>query len=366
MLSYQEIAQLDLINSPVFVLEVTKEGDPIYVAVNQFALEMSKRPLWHFLGRNALEVYKGSFGKSAYQRHRQIIKARKALEYELTLPFGDDYRQVCATLRPVLDEEGKVKLIYGSSYDITAERNAAELRASLDTLNLEVEQFVSMAAHDLRTPMRNVSHLADMLREGFADRGDGNLELIDLLEDVANKAMGLITDVLAHANATNAKENIQTFHFGDLCQEICDVLDPMSAGQYQFTHGMITADHAALQIALRNIIENAIKNQTASQLKLDITLSQNAGGMLQVRLRDNGNGFSDAALRFLDDGSLRVDSGYGLLGVRRMIVARGGTIGAYNDPTDGGGIVEFTLPGQLILQKAIPEDTEQGQVNFAT
>lgn len=358
MLSYQEVAQLDLIQSPVFVLEVTPEGDPVYAAFNSFALDAVKRPLWHFLGRNALEVYKGSFGKTAYNRHRQVIEDRAPLEYELTLPLGGEARHVRTTLTPVLNEDGAVRLIYGSTFDITAERRAEELQASLNTLNFEVEQFVSMAAHDLRTPMRNVSHLADMLREGFEDRGDGKLELIDLLEDVAGKAMGLITDVLAHANATQTQAQVKTFQFADLCQEICDVLDPTGLGQYRFSSAELTTDRAALQIALRNIIENAIKNQTADQLLLDITIAQPATNILQIRLCDNGAGFSDAALEFLDDGGLRVDSGYGLLGVRRLITARGGKIGAHNDPLTGGGVVEFSLPGTLNLQQSHPKVAE--------
>jgi signal transduction histidine kinase len=349
MLSYQEVAQLDLIESPVFVLEITAEGDPVYAAMNRFALETSKRPLWHFLGRNALEVYKGAFGKSAYDRHHQVMREREMISYDIGLPLGGEHRLVRTTLSPVLNKDGDVALIYGTSFDITAERTAAQLQASLETLTLEVEQFVSMAAHDLRTPMRNVSVLADMLRDGFEDRGDGKLELINMLEDVAGKAMGLITDVLAHANATNTDAKVRSFEFGDLCQEICDVLDPMGHGTYRFSRTALTADHAALQIALRNVIENAIKNQTSDTLELDITLTQHSDTQLHVRLHDNGDGFSDAALAFLDSGTLRVDSGYGLLGVRRLIMARGGMITAFNDPSKGGGVVEFTLPGTLDL-----------------
>lgn len=236
------------------------------------------------------------------------------------------------TLTPVTDDTGPVKLIYGSIFDISAEHRAAELEVSLQTLNSEVEQFVSMAAHDLRAPMRNVSLLAEMLRDGFVDDGDGKIELLNMLEDVARKAMGLISDVLSHANATGTKESKKTFAFHDLCLEICDILDPHATGIYTFTPTQVHTDKAVLQIALRNVVENAIKNCEGAHLHLDINITQHTKKLLQVQLHNNGSGFSAPALRFFDDGRFRVDSGYGLLGIKRLLTARGGTICAPNDP----------------------------------
>ncbi len=69
----------------------------------------------------------------------------------------------------------------------------------------EMEQYIAMAAHDLRTPMINVRLIAEFLKEGFKYLGDGKLQMIEDLAKISDKATSLISDVLAHAQATNRR-----------------------------------------------------------------------------------------------------------------------------------------------------------------
>lgn len=339
-----DFRQLDHVASPIFVIEASPTSEPIYVFLNLCGRTLADRPLSDFVGRTALDIYPAAFGRSAYERHCAVIASRTAMIYEIELPLGGQNRTIRTTLTPELDNAGNVRLIYGNSIDVSVEREALEAQVSFDTVTSEMEQFIAMAAHDLRAPMRNVSLLAEMLRDDFVDHGDGKLEVIDMLEDVAAKSMSLITDVLAHARATAPKNPQTTFDFSVLCREICDVLDPQEHHVFNVNPVRITVDRTALQIALRNIIDNAIKHSQRSLLELDINVTGDDNGMLEVTLHDNGAGFDNSALVFLNGGTFRMDSGYGLLGVRRMINARGGRITARNGQR-GGGIVQFTLPG---------------------
>lgn len=339
--------QLDHVASPIFVIEVSSTSEPVYVFLNLYGRTLANRPLSDFVGRTALEIYPVAFGRSAYERHCAVIVSGTPVTYEIELPVGGQNRALRTTLTPELDTEGKVCLIYGSSIDVSVERDALEAQVSFDTVTSEMEQFIAMAAHDLRAPMRNVTLLAEMLRDDFVDHGDGKLQVIDMLEDVAAKSMALITDVLAHARATAPKNPQTTFDFSVLCREICDVLDPQEMHVFTVSPTPITADRTALQIALRNIIDNAIKHGQRPHLEMDISVTGDDTGMLEITLHDNGTGFDNSALVFLNGGTFRMDSGYGLLGVRRMINARGGRITARNGKR-GGGVVQFTLPGFAI------------------
>ena len=340
--------QLDLIASPIFVLEVDEEGVPRYVAFNAYAREKSGKPLSHYLGRSAREVYPQAYGRTAYARHCEVARSGKQMVYELDLPLDGVTHSIRTTLVPYCDPETGQQLLYGSSEDMSVEQATRERQVSFDTLTQEMEQFVALAAHDLRTPMRNMALLADMLKEDFVDHGDGKAELLDMMQHVAKKSMVLISDVLSHARTTEMTAARTNFDLSHLCRDICDVLDPHEKHQFSCTAAQVSTDRTAMQIALRNIIDNAIKFGGKVPLKIDIRVQRGAEDMLDVVISDDGGGFSDAAIKFLSGGAFRASSGYGLLGVRRMVEARGGTITASNASENNGAVIRFCLPGEWL------------------
>ncbi|MGB3244472.1 MAG: PAS domain-containing sensor histidine kinase [Sulfitobacter sp.] len=349
---------LDFVASPVFVLEPDAQGCPRYVAFNATARAISKRPLADYLGRTALEVYPGGLGRTAFERHKEVARTGQAITYEIDLPIGGTTRAVRTTLMPQKRPDGLCRL-FGTSADLTEERKSLVAQVSIKTIATEMEQFVSMAAHDLRAPMRNIALIADMLRDGFVDQGDGKLELIDMLEEVADKSKSLIADVLSHANAIDTTQTTKVFNFAALCRDLCDVLDPHGQHHFTYTAVELKADRTAFQIAVRNLIDNALKHGNRDGMHIDITVQRGKSGMLDVILTDDGKGFSDAALAFLNGGAFRVDSGYGLLGVRRMIAARGGTMSAGNAAKGQGAVIRFSMPGAWVtpthsLGEALP------------
>ena len=343
-----EFDQLDFIASPIFVLEVDDDGVPRYVAFNANAREKTGKSLSHFIGRPATEVFPQAYGRTAYARHCEVARTGKTLVYELDLPLAVGVRSIRTTLVPYCDPETGHQLLYGSSVDVTLEQANREKQVNFDTLTKEMEQFVALAAHDLRAPMRNMATLASLLKEDFVDHGDGKAELLDMMEDVAKKSMALISDVLSHARTTEIEKQRSKFSLSDLCQDISDVLDPHEEHQFSCTMAEVSTDRTTMQIALRNIIDNAIKFGGKTSLKIDIRVQRGSKGMLDVVISDDGGGFSEAAIKFLNGGAFRVDSGYGLLGVRRMVEARGGTITASNGSEKTGAVIRFCLPGEWL------------------
>ncbi|WP_170311787.1 PAS domain-containing sensor histidine kinase [Sulfitobacter sabulilitoris] len=340
---------LNHVAAPVFVLDVTADGTPVYSVFNDYAMKTAAMTAETILGRTAKEIYGGRFGEMAYQRHLEVIASGKTSTYELELPLRGIPCWVRTTLKPVTDAQGRVVQLIGTSIDITAEQQAREMQASFRTITGEMEQFVSLAAHDLRAPMRNVKFLAEMLREDFLDQGDGKVELIDLLEDVATKSAVLISDVLSHAQSdTSSAAEVVPFDFGALCQSISNVLDPRNHHRITWFSALMQGEKTAFQIVLRNLVENAIKHARHNNLQLEIALVHHTADMIEIEVRDDGKGFDNPALAFLGSGQLRSESGYGLFGVRRLIAARGGTISVKNGVNRSGSIVRFSLPGTLV------------------
>lgn len=177
--------------------------------------------------------------------------------------------------------------------------------------------------------MRHVTMLADMLRENFEDLGDGKLELIASLEQVAGQATELITDLLSHAQTTTTVRAPETFSLNTICRDVFVMLDPFDHNDFQCDETRILADRATLLIALRNLIDNAFKHCGRDHVQMRIR-AKAKDDTIEIIVLDNGKGFKDPAMAFLggflDGGGLRTDSRYGLLGVRRMIEARGAVL----------------------------------------
>ncbi|MGB7243862.1 MAG: ATP-binding protein [Sulfitobacter sp.] len=329
----------------IIVLDVDEDGVPRYAFLNHLALEgIGLRPD-QILGRTADNIYPLQYGLPIFERQKAVAATGIAQTYELEMPLFGEIRLLRTTLTPVVDDDDVVVRLVGTSWDITEDQKTRELQANLSTVTSEIEQFVTMAAHDLRTPMNNVAALAEMLRDGFEDHGDGKLELIDMLENVAQKSAILISDVLAHARATTTQPALQPFDFGDMCKNLADILDPLGAHHFNWFDGTIRGDKTAYQIVLRNLIDNALKHANRPSLNIDISLRAASDGLLQIALQDNGQGFENPGKAFLDNGEFRVDSGYGLLGIHRLITSRGGEISVTNSPNAKGCTMQFSLPG---------------------
>lgn len=348
-----EFEFLDLLSCPIFVLDITGDGVPVYAAINSDARELSGKQPFDYMGRTALETFPGPIGRLAYARQCQVVQSAKPLSYRQEVPGG---AAMHVTLRPAVDADGTVTRIFGTSRDVATLRAAQEARSSLDTLSNEMEKFVAMAAHDLRAPMRNISLLANMLRDEMAGQSGARLDLIDLMDDVATKSMDLISDVLSHASVSNSAKAEIEFSLAALGRNIALVLDPPARHRIEVGDASLKTDRTALQIALRTLIEHAIAQ--AKRHRVDIKVSAQPGlpGLVDITMIDNGAGFSAAALKMLNDGSLHTDSGYGLFAIKRLINARGGSIFARNKPQGGGSMIRFSLPGEFCPA----EQTAQG------
>ncbi|WP_282604205.1 PAS domain-containing sensor histidine kinase [Pelagibius sp. Alg239-R121] len=346
-----ELDLLDSIGNPVFVLDLQPSRWLTYIAWNQAAVERSGFSKEQVIGKTAREIYPGRLGRAAYDRHAAVAESGMPASYEIVLPLSFDDRVVKTTLMPLRNAEGKVHRLIGSSIDLSSERQQQTARilaaAEVKALTSEMEQFVAMAAHDLRTPMLNVQEIAYMLRDGFEDHGDGKLELIELLETVSIKATTLISEVLSYARAVNAEIRQVEFDFGELCANIFTVLDPQEEHRLVSSAARLISDDVALQIILRNLIDNAVKHSGRGCVDVRICVAAAGDDCLEFTVRDNGRGFDDPSLAFLSSGTFRTESGFGLLGIKRLVNARGGKIHAEVPKDQAGTIISFTFPGKI-------------------
>jgi len=330
---------------PAFVLVPNENGQWVYAECNDLWLVRTNLTRDQISGKTAGQVFPGSVGQQCDQEHAVAANKKKRCGYQMPLHVSDQKSAVSVSMNPVIRDDGQISHLVGLWTDTAPTGAVKSTAATIEALMPEMEAFVSFAAHDLRTPMRQVHSLAELLREDFEDLGDGKLELIDMLEDVAVKASGLVTEILAQTQASTAVEDRTRFDLAPLWDDIVAVIDPRGRHTLTAPEMTLVTDRIAVQIGLRNLVDNAIKHGERAKMTLRLNVRETTQGMLLSEVFDNGKGFRDPTIAFLDGGTLKVDSGYGLFGIKRLIQSRGGTISAENLEDGQGSVVRFTLPG---------------------
>lgn len=208
----------------------------------------------------------------------------------------------------------------------------------------EREEFLGMAAHDLRAPLRNILFLAE---EALHD-ADAAGTMLSKIKQVARQGIALTNDVVSCAQATGMSSRAMSeVELAPLCEGIFATLDAEENHDLAVMPVSVLVEKPVVQIALRNLLDNALRHGGGRHMKISV-FAEALDESVLFRVQDNGAGFADPARAFLAGGEFRLESGYGLVGVRRLIRARGGSVSAA--PNDGGpgSEVRFSLPGSVI------------------
>lgn len=339
---------LDHIASPIFVLERSDEDEPVYLAINTAIRQNTGFSNEEVRGKTARELYSGRFGEIAYNYHCVTLNEAKTQVYELYAPIQGSTKLIETTLRPQLDTHGKVIRIYGTSIVIHSEHSNREANVNSLTLNKEIEQLISLSAHDLRSPMRNMYNLTEVFLKDFQDLGDGKLEISQMLNQVSESAISMIGTIVEYAQTAHATENVAEFQLEQLTQEILTMLDPGNQHKAKVVDSRLYGDKTAVQMVLRNLIDNAIKHNQDSKLTLHVYASQTDDNTIEVSLKDNGKGLDNPEELFDPQEPAKIDSGFGLRAVTRLLKARGGHVAANSRMDIQGLEVKFSLPGRII------------------
>ncbi len=211
----------------------------------------------------------------------------------------------------------------------------------------DAEKFISFAAHDLRAPMRQVAFLSELLRKEVMSGSGRQMELIDMLKEVSRGANDLISDVLSCARTNVERRPDETFELSKLCSEIFFILDPLNSHQLHVAPRWVHAEKVAVQIILRNLFDNAIKHGGHDKVEVSVEASDGAPATISIEVRDNGVGFDHSSVALLDHGDLVSGHGFGLLGIRRLLSDRGGTINARKHSSGIGSVISISMPGCL-------------------
>ncbi len=350
-----------------------------YTRINRRLAELNGRPPAEHLGRLASELYP-HFYRVWEPYWRQVLDTgRPVVDIELSGP-GPDGRtgHVLASYYPVRVGDGPVVGIGMVVADITERKAAEEERQRLlsseqaartaaqesqaqaeEALQIR-ETFLSVAAHELKTPLTSLLGQAQLLERRLAQSGQlsgPNERSLQVVVGQARRLSHLIGDLLdgAHLESGQLVLDQKPVDLGRRARQIVEESLPMAQSHsilcaVEGGPVMVRGDVVRLEQVIQNLVGNAVKYSPRGSTVTVTVRRDGASALLSVA--DQGMGIAPEALPFLFERFFRVDRpetrgvsgvGVGLFVVREIVRLHGGTV-EVSSVVDQGSTFTVRLP----------------------
>ncbi len=234
-------------------------------------------------------------------------------------------------------------------------KNEQLLKSDINNLgerNLELEQFAFVAAHDLKSPLNNITSLSNLFKNIYGPQVDneGN-ELIDLIIESSGKLKKLIDGLLDYSRSEEIlKENKSNICTLDLESNITSFFSHEKDATITINTNEVEcleANETAINQILINLITNAIKYNDKENAVIKINLTETNTHYV-FSIIDNGSGIPDNkkeeifkifSVNATEDKYGQRGNGIGLATVKKIVEKLGGTIQVESELKKGSNFI---------------------------
>jgi signal transduction histidine kinase len=228
----------------------------------------------------------------------------------------------------------------------------------LEEKNAKLESFAMIAAHDIKSPIRNITSLANILLEDHSPNLDkAGVTLIESIKTASIKLNGLVDALLQYAKSDKSiADKPSAIHVRDFCEELKAMLVGYENLNLDFViqAELIHTNLTALTQILLNLISNAVKYNFKPTVEIKVNISLQADEIF-ISVKDNGEGIAfEFQERIFDmfkiltnkDRFGKKGNGIGLATVKEKVELLGGKIWLESTPKIGTTFY-FTLKNQV-------------------
>lgn len=231
--------------------------------------------------------------------------------------------------------------------DMRPEKAAAALR----------REFVANASHELKTPLTSIRGYAETLLSGGLEDEGNRARFVETIRAQAARLEALVEDLLelADLERPDAVLDLKDWDLGQLVREMVATFEDLAARrglrlELDARPGIrARVDRVKIDLALRNLIDNAIKYTDVGTVTVRIERTASA---IRVSVIDTGRGIDPEHIPRLFERFYRVDrgrsralggTGLGLSIVKHAVSLHGGRAGVESRVGEGSAFW-FELP----------------------
>lgn len=260
--------------------------------------------------------------------------------------------------------EKQYALMMHTKFDAAKNKLLSEMIGELELYQLEKTkgEFISIASHQLRTPLTSMKWLSDLvLSEHTGKLTAEQRELIVSIRDSNERLISLVRDLLNASKLSGGRfqinpKRISLIPFFEIIFEELESQIKKKNHNFIFENKEVLpeiyADQELLKQAFHNLLMNAIKyTKEGGKIILDIKKDDTDTNII-ISIKDNGIGISESFKKKLFDRFVRTPeavqldpngTGLGLYIAKKAIEAQGGNIW-FESEIDKGTIFFVSLP----------------------
>lgn len=318
------------------------------------------------------------------QSYKKILEKLEICNAELTLPVifqnkligiislgvklsGDSYSDKDIDLLSILSNQLAIAINNAwlfESLEQKVKERTIDLRKALSELkkiDKAKTEFLSIASHQLRTPLTAIKGILDMTRSGdFGELKDKQKEYIDKAFESNERLIKLVNDLLniSRIEMGRFKLKIQSFEIDAMIRSVMQELSG-HANEKKLSlifkkkaneKYKIDADPEQVRQVIINLVDNAIKYTETGKITARI---RDLKKYIIVEIKDTGRGIKKSDLKYIFKKYTRAKyetkkfiggEGLGLHIVKKIVEAHGGEVWAESDGLDQGSKFYFKLP----------------------
>ncbi len=338
---------------------IITDADAKILYANNAASRITGYPINEMIGANP-RLWGGQMPADFYKTMWKTIKEeKKSFTGEVTnrRKSGESYQAVMS-IAPILDEKGNIIFFVGIERDVTKER----------AIDKSKSEFVSLASHQLRTPLSAINWYTEMLLD--EDVGKLNKKQKDYLGEIYHSSkrmadlVGSLLNVSRIELGTFAIEPKPT----DIIEILKSVIKELSheikkrhqklTEQYDKTIGLLSIDQSLMRVVLQNLISNSVKyTPNKGSIKVEV---HKIGNDIIISVSDSGYGIPERQQSRIFEKFFRADNirevetdgtGLGLYIVKEIVEKSGGSIW-FESKENKGTKFYVSLPVKGMIQKS--------------
>jgi signal transduction histidine kinase len=249
---------------------------------------------------------------------------------------------------------------------------AAVRTRGLEAANSAKSAFLATTSHELRTPLNAIIGYSELMKEEAEEQQlDEFVPDLNRVLTASRHLLALINDILdlSKIEARRMEIDVSEFDFDDLITNVVNTSEALAAVrgntlnvESDCTIGVVHQDRTRVQQVLLNLIGNACKFTESGQVRLHVSLEEEATTTeLVIRVSDTGIGMSAEQLSRLFQEFRQADAsmtrqyggtGLGLAISQRLCGLMGGTI-TVESRLGAGSTFTVRVPAHLVDNKEL-------------